>query len=290
MTEAAWKLPRRSLCRAADVLEGGMLARCPSCRNTFSTDRAGRQNCPVCGKPLLVPEPPEAVAAAELVSETPGGTPWENRAQGGSLAAWGQTIQQALFEPGKLFRSARIDRSGAQLGFAVLTISVAAAVGQILERLLSARMGTFYERLGDRVGMSREMFETARQLNSPGVFVALLVLLPAFVFVAVYLNAFVTHFFALILGQAKRGFAATFAACAYASAPLLLLALPVCGSFIAVPWFVVLTGIGLKETHRITAGRAAGITLAPYLLLCCATMVAAMAAAVQMQKALGGGP
>lgn len=288
MTEAAWKLLGRSLCRAPDVLEGVVLARCPSCRNTFSTDRAGRQNCPVCGKPIVVPEPPAALPTAELLSEPAAGTPWENRAQIGWLAAWGQTLQQALFEPGRLFRSARTDRSGAQLGFAVLTISVAAAIGQIFDRLLSARMEAVYGRLSERLGISREMLEAAKQLNSPGMFVALLVFLPAFVFVAVYLNAFVTHFFALIFGQAKRGFAATFAACAYASAPLVLLALPACGSFIGIPWFVVLTGIGLKETHHISAGGAAGATLAPYLLLCCAAMVAGIAAAMQMQKALGG--
>src|SRR5256885_13474884 len=54
--------PRKLLsppaCPAVDVLEGAVLARCPSCRNTFSTDRPGRQDCPVCGKPLVVPEPP----------------------------------------------------------------------------------------------------------------------------------------------------------------------------------------------------------------------------------------
>src|SRR2546423_11473996 len=59
------KRPGRPPCRAADVLKGRVLARCPNCRNTFSTDRAGRQDCPVCGKPLVVPDqqPPAAPAA-----------------------------------------------------------------------------------------------------------------------------------------------------------------------------------------------------------------------------------
>ena len=43
------------------------------------------------------------------------------------------------------------------------------------------------------------------------------------VLVALYANAAVTHVFALLLGQNKRGFAATFTACAYAFAPLALL-------------------------------------------------------------------
>ena len=287
MTEPAWKLPGRPPCRAADVLESGVLARCPSCRNTFSTERAGRQDCPVCGKPLVVPEAPGALPQAELVNDA-SGTPWENRAGIGWLSAWGQTLQQTMFDPGRLFRSARLDRGGAQLGFAVLTASVFAAIGQLFDQLLRARMQGFYDRLAQNLNVPADVLETTRQLSSPAWFVGLLLLLPAFVFVFLYLNAAVTHFFALIFGQAKRGFPATFAACAYACAPLVLLAVPGCGSIVATVWVVVLTGIGLKETHRISARGAAGATLAPYLLFCCLVAVAGMAAAMRLQNALGG--
>src|SRR5258708_24766359 len=135
------KPPRKRLGRpaspAADVLESGVLARCPSCRNTFSTDRTGRQDCPLCGKPLVVPEQPPAVLAATPADgpqQAPAGTPWERREEPGLVRAWAQAIQQALFEPGKLFASARLDRGSAQLGFAVLTSSVFCALGQIFAR------------------------------------------------------------------------------------------------------------------------------------------------------------
>ena len=68
-----------------------------------------------------------------------------------------------------------------------------------------------------------------------------------------------------------REFAATFAACAYACAPLLLLAIPGCGSPVGVVWTVVLTGVGLQQTHRIPGRTAAAAVLAPYALICCAT-------------------
>ena len=114
-----------------------MLARCPSCRNTFSTDRAGRQICPVCAKPLVVPEPPSASTEprAELVSE-PAGTPWERRAELGFWTGLLQTLQQALLEPAKLFASARLDGGRAQLGFAVLVTSVSWSISQLFEGLL----------------------------------------------------------------------------------------------------------------------------------------------------------
>src|SRR5262245_48583544 len=129
-----------------------MLARCPNCRNTFSTDRAGRQDCPVCGKPLTVPEqaapasegapPPSAEAPAG-----PPGTPWERREELGFASAWAQTVQQALFEPGKLFASARLDRGAAQLGFAVLTSSVFAAIGQALGLMVRGQSQAFFDRM-----------------------------------------------------------------------------------------------------------------------------------------------
>lgn len=262
-----------------------MLARCPSCRNTFSTDLAGRQNCPVCGKPLIVPEPAKAVMAEP--AQEAAGTPWERRREIGSLSAWLQTVQQALFEPVRLFHSARLDRGAAQLGFAVLTTSVFSAIGQLFELLLRARTQALTDRIYERLGVPPEMFRAARQMGSPGWVALGILLLPMFALVFLYLNAAVTHFFALLLGQAKRGFAATFAACAYASAPLVLLAVPGCGFIIAVVWLVVLTGVGLKETHRISPAGAAGATLAPYLFFCCLGALAGLFLGMRMRQAMG---
>jgi len=258
-----------------------MLARCPSCRNTFSAERPGAQDCPVCGKPLVVPEAAAAAPAADGVGAA--GTPWERRAQLGFWKGWGQTLQQALFEPSRLFSSARLDRGAAQLGFAVLTTSVFSATGQVFDRLLRARMKGYSDQLAALMNVSPEMFRKAAAVaDSPRWFAALLVTLPLFVVLFVYANAAVTHFFALIMGQAKRGFSATFAACAYASAPLVLLAVPGCGSTVGVIWLVVLTGVGLKQTHRISPGGAAGVTLAPYVLVCCLAVVASVATAMRL--------
>lgn len=263
-----------------------MLARCPSCRNTFSTDRTGTQECPACGKPLIVPEAPAPAPRAELL-EGGAGTPWERRAELGFWSAWGQTLQQALFEPSRLFASARLDRGPAQLGFAVLTTSVFSAVGQIFDRLLRARMQGYYDQVAAQLKLSPDMLKAVAVSDSPGWFVALLLALPLFVLLFLYANAAVTHFFALIMGQAKRGFAATFAACAYASAPLVLLAIPGCGAIVGAVWLVVLTGVGLKQTHRISSGGAAGATLAPYLLICCLGVLASVAAAMRMGQTMG---
>ena len=274
-----------------------MLARCPSCRNTFSTERSGRQDCPVCGKPLVVPEQPQTIAALpadDAATATPAGTPWERRAELGLLRGWAQTLQQALFEPGKLFASARLDRGSAQLGFAVVTTSVFWAIGQILERAVLSgerdQMRRLLGTLSDNPQISpmlQKMIAAQAQTNSWGWTVGLSLLTPLFSFIFLYLNAGVTHAIALMLGQSKKGFAATFAACAYASAPLVLLAVPACGSIISLIWLVVLTGIGMKQTHRISSGGAAATVLAPYALFCCLIIAALGALAMTMHNVMG---
>jgi Yip1 domain len=265
--------------RSLDVLEGPVLARCPSCRGTFSTDRTGAQDCPVCGKPLVVPPPAGDVqagsqppAASPSEPEAQPGTPWERRAELGAPRALWDTVIQALFEPGRLFRSARLDRGPAQLGFAVLTASAGWIAEQLIDQfLLRNWTQTMLERLARNGPMAAYWQSLASSVpqTSPRSAVPRMVFTPLIVLVLVYLNAALTHGAAALLGQARRGFAATFAACAYACAPLLLLALPGCGSIVGLVWTVVLTGIGLQGTHRMPTRSAVAAVLAPYALLCC---------------------
>jgi hypothetical protein len=131
------------------------------------------------------------------------------------------------------------------------------------------------------------MIDAQTQVSSWGWVIALSLFTPVFSLVLLYLNAFVTHAVALLLGQSKRGFPATFAACAYSCAPLVLLAVPACGSIISLVWLVVLTGIGMKETHRISTGGAAATVLAPYAIFCCLILAAAMAMAMTMRNVMG---
>jgi hypothetical protein len=270
-----------------------MLARCPNCRNTFSTDRAGRQDCPICGKPLVVPEQgtgPSPELQPEGVQQSPG-TPWERRAELGFVTAWARTVQEALLEPGKLFADARLDRGPAQLGFAVLTASVFGAIGQGLGILVRAQSDAFFQRMLSQQDMPdflRDLLKTSQSMSSsPGGFLLGVLLLPLFNFLFVYLNAGVTHLFALLLGQSKRGFSATFAACTYSFAPLVLLAVPGCGGIVALLWLIVLTGVGLKVTHGIKPGGAAATVLAPYAVFCCLGCVSAVVLGAALRNMLG---
>jgi hypothetical protein len=265
-----------------------MLARCPSCRNTFSTDHPGRQVCPACGKALFVPEAPPA-PEAEIVNE-PQGTPWERRAELGFFSAWWATLQQALLEPGKLFASARLDRGAAQLGFAVLTAGSCSIVGQLLGLMLRGNQELWLQRMMRSVPDDSPMLPALQSLQriaeqgQGARAIAAIVLAPLFALIFVYVNAAVTHGVAVLLRQSKRGFPATFAACAYACAPLALAAVPACGGIIGCLWLIVLTGVGMKITHGISSGGAAATTAVPYLACCCLLFLLSFAAASALTR------
>jgi hypothetical protein len=189
--------------------------------------------------------------------------------------AWRQTLTRALFEPERLFSAVRLDRPRAHVEFAVLTASVFWIAGDVLERLVLAAQREQMRRLLEPLRSGGRAPPWAwslldRAQGSTGGFVLSLAFVPLLVLAGLYLNAAATHAVALLFGQARRGFAATLAACAYAVAPFVLFAVPGCGWIVALLWTAVLTSIGLKHTHGIGTAGATAVALAPYVLLCCA--------------------
>jgi hypothetical protein len=197
-----------------------------------------------------------------------------------------------LFEPAKLFSMARIDDHWSHLKFAVLTGAVFSVIGQLLNHVLA---GPINEQ------MQRQLANLSKPLppvvmnwikwstdNSLALTLWVAALAPLITFLFIYAQAGITHLAALLLGQNKRGFAATFAAAAYAMAPAVLYAVPGCGAYIAPIWIAVLTGIGLKYTHGMTVGGAVSATLAPYVLLCCFTCTLAFAFIALVMPTLSG--
>lgn len=218
------------------------------------------------------------------------GTPWE-LGTGGAFASWRETMVQALFEPGKLFSSIDLEQGRKHLSFAIITGSIFLMVSQLIERFVIGPQTEQFRKmaqdmLGDR-GQKLGPFVKSLMgvnTNSAATTIVLLFLAPLFVLVFLYANALVTHGFALLFGQSKRGFKATFAACAYSNATTVLMLVPGCGSPIAILWCVVLIGIGIKITHGASTGGATAVALGPYLLCClgiCALTTLGVTAAMQ---------
>jgi hypothetical protein len=203
-------------------------------------------------------------------------------------------MKQALLSPTKLFASARLDRGAAQLGFALLTACAGSVVGQLLGLLIGGNQQAAHDQAlalipadSPMAPMLHRIVELLLSPPTAGRVLVPIICAPLIWLVVLYLNAAVTHGVAVLIGQSKRGFAATFAACAYSFAPLALAAVPACGSTIGILWLVVLTGIGLKVTHRISSKGAAASVLLPYLLCCCLGLALSIASAAMLAKSIG---
>jgi hypothetical protein len=228
-------------------------------------------------------------------SPRPSGTPCERRDELGLWTAWTKTVSQALLEPGKLYASARLDRGPAQLGFAVATASVFWSVGQILDFLLFSRqreqLQLWMQQLSGNASYPPWLQKVVEGSTKHSLLDTVLwsLLTPVFAFVFLYASAGLTHLCALLFGQNRRGFPATFASTAYAFAPLVFFVVPGCGGIIGLVWCTVLTGVGLKVTHGISNGGATAAAVGPYALFCCAGCALSVAAAIAARSLQAAG-
>jgi len=118
------------------------------------------------------------------------------------------------------------------------------------------------------------------------------VLSPLVAFIGIYLVAGVVHLLLLLFRGAPRGFDATLTVVGYAAGLGIVLAVPVCGSLVAMVWGLVVLIIGLGEAQRCGAGKAAAAVLLPGVLACvccCGLLGLGVGALVEGAKQLGAG-
>ena len=101
-----------------------------------------------------------------------------------------------------------------------------------------------------------------------GAVLVQVVLAPLVTFILIYVAAAIVHLLLMLFRGAPRGFDATLTAVAHASGLLLLLAVPGCGSLLALVWGLVSLVVGLGAIQRCGAGKAAAAVLAPFALVC----------------------
>ena len=252
----------------------------------------------VAAQPQAAPQPlPAAPDGPPPQGEEPG-TPWERRKQLGAFTAWKQTVFQALFEPGKLFAAARLDKGRDQLWFALLTGTAASLVSQLIGKLLPrASPEDVSRKLDDLKGMgftlpawSTKLMSFSAESETLGWTLVIAAFAPIMMLLLIYLNAGVTHASALLLGNARRGFAASFAASTYGLTPLVLAVIPVCGGPVALLWCAALIGVGLKHTHGLTTNKAAVTVIAPYILICCGGCLLTVTVAAMFGRSMGAMP
>ena len=216
------------------------------------------------------PPPPPPAAQPEPL-------PWE---QPGFPAIEGlyETAKLFLLNPTAAFARMSIGGDlGRPLVFAVVFGWVGIVAGQLYQLLIPGFPWRFLP------GMEHSMAYAARPLFT----IAMMVLAPVFVLLAVFIWSAILHLFLLIVGAGESGFTATVRVVCYAGATQVLQVIPLCGGVIVFFWSIVLEIIGLATAHRTSQGKAAVAVLLPIALCCACLAVLAVAFGAAIIAAIG---
>jgi hypothetical protein len=274
-----------------------MIARCAKCQNTFNTERYGSQFCPSCGAEVFLRDPNAPVApagaatassaelpaggsaaapppAAEFATPSGGGAPWEERGQSSLVSAFIETAKRSVTQPGTFFKSLRTDPVGGAISFGLICWIVGWFASELWEIATSSLVPS--ENLLKILPQSADsemMIKRMAEWSSPKVRLVSALSSPVGAVISFFVIAVVLHLMVVLVCRGGRGWSATFRALGYASAPLLLGIVPVCGQELGVIWSIILTIIGVTHLHKTTGGRAAAAVLLPMVLVCCCSCV-----------------
>ncbi len=206
--------------------------------------------------------PPQIGATSTSETAAPrSGLPWEHRQERGFANAFIETLAMVLTKPDQAFRTMKTEGGLAE---PLIYALIGGCVGGIVSLLLSLGL----QSMGLFAGQ-RDAF-TAMAGMGIGM-IALIVLVPIFIVIGLFIGAAIVHLCLMIVGGANKSFEATFRVLAFShgsTGPLQII--PVCGGLIAGVWAVVVNCIGLARAHETTTGRAVLAVFLP-LVVCCGT-------------------
>jgi hypothetical protein len=212
------------------------------------------------------PAAPPSQIGATSTSETAAarsGLPWEHRHERGFANAFIETLAMVLTKPDLAFRTMKTEGGLAE---PLIYALIGGCVGGIVSLLLSLGL----QSMGLFAGQ-RDAF-TAMAGIGIGL-IALIVLVPVFIVIGLFIAAAIVHLCLMIVGGANKSFEATFRVLAFShgsTGPLQII--PVCGGLIAGVWALVVNCIGLARAHETTTGRAVLAVFLP-LVVCCGAAI-----------------
>jgi hypothetical protein len=212
------------------------------------------------------PAAPPSQIGATSTSETAAarsGLPWEHRHERGFANAFIETLAMVLTKPDLAFRTMKTEGGLAE---PLIYALIGGCVGGIVSVLLSLGLQS--------MGLFAGQRDTFAALAGIGVgSIALIVLVPVFIMIVLFIGAAIIHLCLMIVGGANKSFEATFRVLAFShgsTGPLQII--PVCGGLIAGVWALVVNCIGLARAHETTTGRAVLAVFLP-LVVCCGAAI-----------------
>jgi hypothetical protein len=253
--------------------------RCPFCSQEIKESAV---KCIHCGQ-WLEPASPGGPTAAGSPVYPPAGArsdeeqyevekecPWEERESYGTLNAYFQTASKCILTPTSFF--SKLPTSGGYFNpvlFAAMTLPVAAVLIYLWVWLFRGM------HLTGLIGL---------------FFLACLLFLGALIVVPISLAIWsgILHLCLYLVGGAREGYQATFRVASYSSVAGLFNVIPFVGS-VASLWGLVLTVIGLRETHKTTTGKAVGALAIPVGVFLVIALIAAAMGVAKLRSSFAGG-
>jgi hypothetical protein len=246
--------------------------KCPNCGHPR---QEGASFCGNCGKPFEEPKretpapetPPEGTSAQSPAPEARYAA-WEDRDNKGFFGGLWETWKESVFYPNRFFSRAPFSGGiGSPLLYAVIIVWLGIAVEQVWGLLFT---GFWTNMLTSYIPMEEQMWTSGLQT---GFSLLYLFFAPIPIIAVLFILSGIYHVILMIFGWASRDFEATFRAIAYASGPLLFLAVPFCGGTVGLIWGLVLAIIGMKHMQTNNGGRGALVVLLPLIICCCLAFV-----------------
>jgi hypothetical protein len=213
--------------------------------------------------------PPVQPGAAPTYTTVAGrtGLPWEHRQERGFFNAFIETLTMVLTRPAEAFSVMK--RKGG-LGEPLIYALIGGSVGGIVSFLFS---------LGFRsIGLFADRNSSLAAMTGMGIgSVAMIILLPLFIVIFLFIWSALAHLCLMIFGGAKQSFETTFRVFAFtqgSAGPLQII--PLCGGVISGVWALVCNCIGLARAQETDTGRAVLAVLSPLIVCCGGLLIAFM--------------
>ena len=221
------------------------------CRYCSARVPADREQCPSCQQWLdgrdATPEriaeriQPSGIAAQTLVSDKY--CAWEDRESIGLFNAFLQTAVKCLINPSSFFSELPLDRGYLNpMAFGVVASWVGVFLLVVLYMIFKGGLGLFGLLIVSAIALVAIVPGTLLWLTLLGLAV---------------------HGCLVLVGGSSSGMQATFRVISYAAAANVFNAIPVVGNIVAYIYGLVLSVIGLKQTHDTTTGKATAAVLIP---------------------------
>jgi hypothetical protein len=219
--------------------------------------------------PAIPPAQPGTASTSTTVAGRTG-LPWEHRQERGFFNAFIDTLSMVLTRPAEAFSVMK--REGG-LGEPLIYALIGGCVGGIVSFLFTLgfqSIGLFADRSNSLAAM------TGMGIGS----VAMIILLPLFIVVFLFIWSALAHVCLMIVGGANHSFETTFRVLAFtqgSTGPLQII--PLCGGLISGVWALVCNCIGLARAHETDTGRAVLAVFLP-LIVCCGGLILVVFGAV----------